>query len=131
MNIAKYILGVIALLAAIILFSCLHTILPFVNDGEYWIQTINLGEDLPDGYNKMYRIHRYKCDMSDEPWFCEKRPLWDLLINKDAELCDLCFIGYDAEKAFFIHNKNKEELDKMYKHHYPDSIRLNKMSQYK
>lgn len=81
---------------AIVVFS-LPTMLPIMDDDEYFIDN--------NGY-----IHENDCPLRKNPWFTRKYSKYDILIEEDQEICGEC-LSFEKDKLFMLHRINlKEEI---------------------
>lgn len=88
-------LSILAVLA-IVVFS-LPTMLPIMDDDEYFIDN--------NGY-----IHENDCPLRKSPWFTRKYSKYDILIEEDQEICGEC-LSFEKDKLFMLHRINlKEEI---------------------
>lgn len=86
------IIGVILLLC--ILFSNMHTILPIIDDDEYFV----------DEYGN---IHGESCPYKSVPWFTTKHSKYNILIIKGQKICRECLL-LEEDKLLILHDVNVE-----------------------
>lgn len=90
-----YILFVCALCVVAIIVANAHTILPVMDDDEFFVDE-----------NKM--IHNKHCPYKSVPWFAEKKSKYDFIKLADWDFCDECFSKNEISKLMTLHHCNVE-----------------------
>ena len=88
----KYIIFLVIIVGIIIVFSNLSTILPIMDNDEYFIDENNI-------------IHGSDCPYKNVPWFTTKHSKYNLLLRKDQEICRDCLL-FEEEKLWELHYIN-------------------------
>lgn len=95
-----YALFLLALTAIAITIHSLPTILPIMDDDEYYV-------------DKNGVLHDKYCPYSKIPWFTQKHSKYDILIEADQTLCMEC-LSYDEDKLYVLHKLNlRNEITRM------------------
>ena len=89
------------LLAGYLLIANSTTIFPFMDDDEYFV-------DMHEN------IHGGNCPYRSTPWFTRKHSKYDILIEKDQEICRECLL-YEEDKLWELHYINLELKEKLLK----------------
>ena len=88
------------IISIIILFEWGSTIFPFMNDNEYFV-------------DKYGNIHGYNCPYKGVPWFTRKHSKYDILIEKNQQICRECLL-HEEDKIWDLHYTNLELRAKNY-----------------
>ncbi len=89
------------LLAGYLLIANSTTIFPFMDDDEYFV-------------DEQENIHGCNCPYRSTPWFTRKHSKYDILIEKDQEICRECLL-YEEDKLWELHYINLELKEKSLK----------------
>lgn len=107
----------VIIIGAILLFS-IRTILPFVQDDEYYMVKTVLNGDK----NLTYKVvHSQQCKQyrGTKAWFKFKYSLWDFVLEEDTNICTHCFSPEEAEKMLMVHKYNLRTIEEHYMRVYP------------
>lgn len=85
------------LLGILILYSNASTILPIMDDDEYFVDDCGI-------------IHGSNCPYKNIPWFTTKHSKYEILIKADQDICKECLL-LEEEKLWNLHSVNIELLE--------------------
>ena len=85
------------LLLLYILITNIRTILPIVGEDEYYETTWKYKKE---GW-EFVTIHSKDCPYKENKWFKEKRKKYDVLIKKNASICNECIDEDEAKKNYY------------------------------
>ena len=88
---------VIILLTLMVIINNAKTILPIMNDDEFFVDENNI-------------IHNTSCPYKHVPWFTKKQSKYKFLKYPEWEFCDDCFRDSEIEKLEIINSYNKDIL---------------------